>query len=127
MTRSDSATLDVRLFLNTPELRNAWVRYRGASVYLRRYWRLDPRAHVAKPDVVACVDIASISMPEHMRHRGVFKSLVLLIAHTLREFNGQEQWIYAENVLEPLLAEYLRRQGWIEVAGPSFFHKVPTA
>lgn len=84
--------------------RNLWLTADKMEVYVRK------ASHVISGDVPRCFDIASITVGEEHRGKGLFSSWLDYVEATLR--GGEYEFIYVENVLNPLLLEFLRRRGY---------------
>ena len=98
-----------KIILNGP-YSSAWVEDETLECYIRYTER-----YLASHDQrSSSLDIANITVQEHLRSQGVFKGFVQLVNGICSKHGIQ--FMYVESVLEPRLADHLRRNGWIERA-----------
>lgn len=97
---------------------NAWIESMGYSVYARK------AAHYVDGSVKDTVDIASVQRLAGSPRR--FWELVQRTGEAAKFRLGIE-YVFIENVLNPTLAQSLRRRQWTEIYDacvPSFYIKV---
>lgn len=95
--------MNLEEFLQTPKLRNAWLREPHLSVYVRR------GTHYINGMLVQTLDVANASVDESRRGEGVFTAF-------LERVEALDENIYLENVLEHRLQEFYRTRGYLVVA-----------
>ena len=116
--------MNLHNFISNDKLRNAWIKERGISIYIRRSVRLlDPNSTTATP----CLDIGSVEVDEDERGKGIFTAF---LSRFEREAEKIGRAVYVESILEPRLKKFLLKQGYQLVPNssemsPSMF-KIPS-
>lgn len=103
---SEAEILEIRRFFTSSE-RNRWFNFTNISVYVR-----NSRRFISGQGKAVChYDIASIDVPGHMQHVGVWT----LFREVVEKLADETQTpIYIENVLNRRLRESIVRHGYKE-------------
>lgn len=99
--------MSLKDFLAHP-IRSTWIYEPPIEVYVRKAVHYIP--FLGRP--YECLDIANIEVEEHKRHQGVFKAW-LKKAEQLCPF----ECVYIENVQNPILHDFLIREGYSKIDG----------
>ncbi len=91
-------------FIDSPKIRNIWIRERDIDVYVRRSNRL------IEGNLILCLDIASVEVNENRQGQGIFKAFLYQFE---KEAAKMRRAVYVENILEPRLLDFLIRKGYI--------------
>lgn len=91
--------------------RSEWITEGTLLIYVRKSLRYH------KDSLILCFDIATINNEEFARGKGQFKGLLLALVATLKSSPVQNiyafQGIYIENVLNPRLAIFIEKMGFV--------------
>lgn len=114
----DKYNEDLQAFLNS-SLRNTWIKYPNFEVYVRKGY------HLLEGKQAITFDVANIHVHEEARGKGIFSTWLDMV-ETMAHEEGFDA-VYVENLLNPLLANFLVRAGYTRT-GPmdlsSYYLKV---
>ncbi len=97
---------------------NTWINYpNGMKVYVRK------GHHMIGDTVESTFDVANISVPENLQKGGLF---TYWLKTAEAEASERDLIVFVESVLNPHLAEFLTKRGYIKTGDdmcPSFYRK----
>lgn len=95
--------MNLEEFVNTPNLRNQWIREKDISIYVRKSKR---NVCLVTTD---CLDIASVEVDEGKRGKGVFKTFLSRFERTAKSL---DRISFIECVQNLRLRDYLLQEGY---------------
>lgn len=103
-------------FIDSPKIRNIWIRERDIKVYVRRSNR------IIDGNLVSCLDIASVEINERRRGQGIFKAFLNRVEKAAASMNRE---VFVESILEPRLLQFLLKRDYTLVPNsiPPCVHK----
>jgi len=103
---------DLRCIITAPLARqNVWVESSKIKVYVRVGRRC------ICGELVMCLDVASVEVAPRLHGRGLFTALMCFILNTT-----DTDYIYLENALNPILADWCIRHSWEPDMLPTCFY-----
>lgn len=100
---------------------NAWIDLDPVSAYVRKSLRC------IELDMVPVFDLASFSVEEQEQGKGHFKNFIIDLEKLLE--STKYEFLYLENVLNPILITYLPKIGFVTkdknmTIAPCFYKKI---
>lgn len=83
--------MTLKQFIKDETINRNWINERNISVYIRRSKR------VIGGQLCDCLDLANVSVDEHMQGKGIFSRFLVKFEKEARKLN---RIVYLENVLE---------------------------
>lgn len=102
--------MNLNTFINSPNIRNAWIQEKDIQVYVRRSIR------ALESKMVPCFDIGSVEVNEESRGKGIFTAFLRRFEKYAKQANKA---VFIESILNKDLEEFLIKNGYSYVTPKS--------
>lgn len=93
------------IFIQSDNVRNAWIHERDISIYIRRSVRFIDN------EAIPCLDIGSVEVVEKHRGIGIFTSFLNRFEEASKKLN---RVVFIESILNARLVSFLARRGYVK-------------